>query len=272
MKIPRWMQCAALAAAGSLALYAQQPASGFHTVACIKVKPDKMSEFRQWTDATLHKYAQGRVDSGALSAFYLLRTVFPAGASAECDYLTIALYPGVPPEPMGMEDMSAALKKAGLNMTAQEYIARRDALSTLVSSSLFHNELSAGSIQKGAYMAVNYMKTSDYDKWMAFEKKFGKPLAEQEISSGLMIGWSANGAWLPYGSDLPYQGVTADVYPNWEAVFKEDPTFMDTFNKAHPDLVTSPEEMEKIRTQAVVRLFKVEDMIAATKDSISSVK
>ena len=265
MNLPRWMQSAALLAAGSLALSAQQAPSGFHTVACIKVKPDKSGEYRKWTSEVLHKFAQGRVDSGALSTFYLLRTVFPAGASAECDYLTVAIYPGAPPEPLGMEDASVALKKAGLNMSAEEYMASRDALSTLVSSSLFKTEAFAGAARKGAYMMVNYMKASNYDKWLDFEKKFGKALAEQAIGDGLMSGWSANGLWLPYGSDLPYQGVTVDVYPNWDAVFKEDPNFMDRFKKAHPDLVTSPEEMEKIRTQAVIRLFKVEDMISTAK-------
>jgi hypothetical protein len=265
MNIPRWIPCAALAAACSLALSAQPAPSGFHTVACIKVKPGKIAEFRAWTTEEFHKFAQARVDSGELSTSYLLRAVFPAGASAECDYLTVAMYPAAPPEPVGMEKMSATLKKAGLNMSAQEYIDRRDALSTLVSSTLFQNQAYAGSAKKGAYMVVNYMKTSNYDKWVDFEKKVGKPMAEQSISDGFTCGWSVNALWFPWGSDLPYQGVTVDVFPDWNALFKSDPKFEENFNKAHPDLVTSPEEMEKIRTQAIVRLFRVEDMISAAK-------
>lgn len=265
MKIPRFALCVALVAACIVPLSAQEAPSGFHTVNCLKVKPDKMAEFRQWTTEALHKYAQGRVDSGAVSTFYLLRAVYESGASAECDYLTIAAYPGVPPEPLGMEEMSAALKKAGLNMSAQEYIDRRNAVATLVSTSLGKTEVYAGAAKKGAYMVVNYMKTSNYDKWVEFEKKFGRAFAEQAIGNGLMSGWSVNGMWFPFGNDLSYQGVTVDVYPNWETLYKDDPQFIEKFNKAHPDLVTKPEDMEKIRTQAVVRLFKVEDMISAAK-------
>jgi len=65
MKIPHWIPCAALAVACSLALSAQQTPRGFHTVACIKVKLGKTSEYRKWTTEELHQYAQGRVDSGA---------------------------------------------------------------------------------------------------------------------------------------------------------------------------------------------------------------
>lgn len=265
MSTARLLASAVVAAALSLTLCAQQAPSGYHTVACLKVKPGKTSEFRPWTTEVLHKYAQGRVDSGALSTYYLLRAVYFGGSSPECDYVTIAVYPGVPPEPFGMEDMSAALKKAGLNMTAQEYIDRRDALVTLVSSNLFRNEVSAGSVPKGAYMVVNYMKTPDYEKWVNFEKRVGKAMAEQSISDGATAGWSVNGLWFPFGKDLPYQGVTVDVFPNWDAVFKEDPKFEENFKKAHPDMATSDEEMEKIRTQAVVQLYKVEDMISGTR-------
>jgi hypothetical protein len=265
MSTQRLLVCAIVAVALSLTLSAQQAPSGYHTVACLKVKSGKTCEFRQWTTEVLHKYAQGRVDSGALSTFYLLRAVYPGGSSPECDYVTVALYPGAPPEQMGPEDMSAALKKAGLNMTAQEYADRRDALTTLVSSSLFHNEASAGTVTKGAYMVVNYMKTSNYDKWMDFEKRVGKAMAEQSMSDGVTSGWSANGLWFPYGRDLPYQGVTVDVFPNWDAVFKDDPKFEENFKKAHPDMATSDEEMNKIRTQSVIPLYKVEDMIIPAK-------
>jgi len=175
------------------------------------------------------------------------------------------MYPASPPEPLGIEEMSAALKKAGLNLSAQEYMDRRDALSTTVSSSLFQNQAYAGAAKKGAYMVVNYMKTSTYEKWVEFEKKVGKAMAEQAISDGATVGWSVNALWFPWGSDLPYQGVTVDVYPSWDALYKENPKVMENFKKAHPDLVTTQEEMEKIPTQAMVRLFKVEDMITSAK-------
>ena len=58
-------------------------------------------------------------------------------------------------------------------------------------------------------------------------------------------------------------GVVVNVFPSWEVLFKEDPAAAEKFKKLHPDLILNPEETEKIRTQAVVRLVKVEDMIGS---------
>jgi hypothetical protein len=269
MKSLRSIAGAVLIAALSAALPAQQGPIGFHTVNCLKVKPDKMSEYRKWAAEEFHKYAQGRVDSGAVSTYYRLRAVMPAGSSAECDYVTVWVYPGVPPAPLGTEELGAALKKAGLNMSAQEFMDRRDAMSTLVSNSMFQNQFAVGQAKKGDYMEVSYMKATSVDAWLAFEKNVWKPLAEQLVKDGMQSGWSVNLQMMPFGTDVPYQGVAVDVYSSWEAVFKAqvDPAFNDRFKKVHPDM--DPDKtfanMEKVRSQSWTRLFVVEDMISAAK-------
>ena len=104
--IRRLILSVVLAAAFCAPLIAQSPqvgTTGLHIVACIKVNPGKASEFRAWAASDLHKFAQSRVDSGALSTWFLLRSVQPQGKSAECDYLTISTYPGTPPEPLSLE-------------------------------------------------------------------------------------------------------------------------------------------------------------------------
>ena len=152
----------------------QQGQVGYHTVVCIKVKPEKTSEFRTWAASDLHKYAQSRVDTGVLSTWFLLRSVQPQGASADCDYLTISIYPGAPPEPLSPEALGEALKKAGLTMSAQQFMDRRDSLTTLVSNNLFQNRASVGgSLKKGNYLVVNYMKAANVDDWIALRKRSG---------------------------------------------------------------------------------------------------
>jgi len=86
MNIPRSLLSVALAAAFSATLLAQQPPSGYHSVACIKVKPENAREFRKWAAEDAHKFAQARVDSGAVSTWFLLRTVIPQGTSAAVSY------------------------------------------------------------------------------------------------------------------------------------------------------------------------------------------
>ena len=135
----------------SFPLLSQQapPTTGYHYVQCIKTKPDKGVEFRKWAEGDLHKYVQGLVDSGRLSSWALVRAVTPAGSTSPCDYFVVSFYPGLPPEPLGMADLGPALKKAGLSMTAEEYIAHRDSVSTLVTSGLWQNYVTVGSMQKG---------------------------------------------------------------------------------------------------------------------------
>jgi hypothetical protein len=269
MKIPRMFACAAVAAALSAALPSQQAPSGFHTVNCVKIKSDKISEYRKWGAEEFHKFAQGRVDSGAVSTYYRLRAVMPAGSSAECDYVTVWMYPAAPPAPLGTDELGAALKKAGLNMSAQEFMDRRDSMSTLVSNSMFQNQFAVGQAKTGDYMEVSYMKAANVDAWVAFEKNVWKPLAEQMIKDGMQSGWSVNVQMMPLGTDVPYQGVTVDVYSSWDAVFKAvvDPAFLDRFKKVHPDM--DPDKtfagMEKVRSQSWTRLFVIEDMISAAK-------
>jgi hypothetical protein len=87
----------------TLAQFEQEGEVGYHSIACIKVKPEKASEFRAWAASDFHKYAQSMVDTGVLSGWFLARSVQPQGTSAECDYLAFSMYPTTPPEPLNPE-------------------------------------------------------------------------------------------------------------------------------------------------------------------------
>ena len=244
------------------------PTTGFHTVQCIKTKPDKSVDFRKWAEGDLHKYAQGLVDSGRLSAWSLVRAVIPAGSASPCDYYVISFYPGLPPQPISFAELGPVLKKAGLSMTPEELIAHRDSVSTLVSTGLWQNYLNAGSMQKGDYLVVNEAKAVDIDEWIAYEKKAWQPVAEQLVKEGMTRGWSVNVMLLPQpGTENRLNGATVDVYPSWDAVIKLmiDPEFMNRWRKIHPDMEigTTFEHYDKLRKNLTGNLFKIDDMISA---------
>jgi hypothetical protein len=179
------------------------------------------------------------------------------------------MYPGIPPQPLGLEELDAALKKAGMSMSAQQYVDRRNSLTTLVSNNMYQNQSYVGAFKKGDYFVVNYMKVSgeNMDDYLAWEKKVWKPLAEAMAKDGVRTGWSLNTRVLPSGSEQPYQAVTVDVFPTWESIYKDDPQFVDRWHKVHPDmeLGTTFERYEKLRTLAVSQLYVVQDLIQATK-------
>ena len=268
MKVPRLFLCVALAAAFSAMLPAQQAPTGYHRVACIKVKPENNTEFRKWAAADVHKLEQSRVDGGAVSQWILLRTVIPAGASAECDYVIVTMYPGIPPQPMGLEELDAALKKAGIATTAQQYVDRRTSLSTLISNNMFRNRAFVGSFKKGDYFVVNYMKASNLGDYVAWEKKAWQPMAEVLDKENLRSGWSLNTLVFPGGTDVKFNAVTVDIYPTWDSIFNTgSQNFFELWRKAHPDMEfgTTFEQYDKLRHQGDIDIFVVQDLIMSTK-------
>jgi len=269
MKVFRLIACIALVATFSIPLFAQQAPSGYHSVACLKVKPENNTDFRKWIAGDARKLAQSRVDGGAFGQWLVLRSAIPTGTSAECDYLVISMYPGIPPAPLGMEDLDAALKKVGITATAQQYVDRRTALTTLISNNMFQNQASVGSFKKGDYFVVNYMKVANdnFEEYVAWEKKVWKPLAEAMAKDGIRTGWSLNTRVLPSGSDQPFQAVTVDVFPNWESIYKDDAQFVERWHKVHPDLElgTTFEKYEKLRSLSMSQLYVVQDLIQAGK-------
>lgn len=142
----------ALAATYTLTMAAQPAPVGYHSLACIKVKPGKRAEYQKWALDSVHKLQQSNADSGQIAAWYLVSTVMPQGNSAMCDYYSISIFPALPPAPRGIEGLEVALKKASIGMSAQEYIDKRSSLTDLVSAEMWQNQIAVGTLKKGDYL------------------------------------------------------------------------------------------------------------------------
>ena len=267
MKVFRLILCAVLAAASALTLCAQQPPTGFHRVACVKIKAGMGHEFTQWAAGDLHKYIQSRANTGAVSVWYLLSSVIPQGESAQCDYLMVSIYSGVPTPPMERDDLVAALKQAGISATAQEFVDKRNSMVTLISNDMFRTVTAVGSPKKGDYFIVNYMKVSSMDDYLAYEKRVWAPFAEGLAKDGSRTGWSLNERVFPSGANTPFQAVTVDIVPSWKEIFQPSGDFVATFKKIHPDMEvgTTFEQYEKLRTIIATQIFHLDDSISAAK-------
>lgn len=255
---------AALLAAISANLSAQpSQGRGYHSVACFKVSPENTSNFRGFVRDQWRKVAQARVDSGEVTAWYLLRAVLPQGSSAACDFITVVMFPGAP-HLAGSEEINAAIQKSGMSINSQEYVNARNAVSTLVSVAVFHNEADDGSPKVGDYFKVNYTKVpGDIGEWVAYEKKNWLPVALALNKNGATSAWSLNVQVLPNGADLPYQAVTIDVFPSMDAVFNEDNSIPLTFKALYPktDMRSFMAGFEKISTIKSAQLFELDDVV-----------
>ena len=241
-------------------LPAQDQPSGYHTVACIKIQPGKAAEFRQFRNDFSKKLTQAYVDSGDIAAAYLLRTVIPSGTEARCDYVIVSIYKGAPTAPTGMAGLTKALQKAGLSISADDLLAKRGSLAQLVSNELWRNTMQVGNFEKGDYLYVNFMKVHNLTDWMNLERTMWKPMAETWVKDGSMRAWSVNVRVLPSGTDLPYQGISIDVFPSWDAAMKAPPV-ADTFKKVHPgkNLDATFASLTKARDLARRELMVVEE-------------
>ncbi|HYI98032.1 MAG TPA: hypothetical protein VEX68_31125 [Bryobacteraceae bacterium] len=244
--------------------FAQDQPGGLHTVACIKLQPGKQLEFREFAAHDIQKVMRAGADTGDFSAWYLLRSVFPVGAGARCDYLSVVVHKGTPPDPLVPERLEAAIRKSGIAMTTAEYLAKRSSLTTLVSSEMWRTAIQIAAPEKGDFLYVNSMKVHNMNEWMDMERRVWKPMAEAWVKDGTMRSWMVNRPVLPSGTDLKYQAITVDVYSSWDTALKSR-SVSDTFKKIHPtrNQETTFEAINKSRDLALRELLYVQDKVVA---------
>jgi hypothetical protein len=261
MKIHRLLIVAALLAVISIPMTAQQEPSGFHRVACLKVKLQDTNAFLNFATGEVGRMAQYWVKSGKSTGWLLLRSVVPMGQSAKCDYLSVTVYPGVPTELFAADQVAEALKQTGSKLSVDEFFSRRDSGATLVSSDLFQTRAMVGGIKKGDYVEVLYQKVPNQQAWLANDVKVWQPVAEAMLKDGSRTGWYAVLRVLPSGSSMEYNAINVDVFPSLEAVFKGDPQFVDRWKKVHPDmdLMETMRGFDKFRTTANEELYTAID-------------
>jgi hypothetical protein len=231
-------------------------------VQCVKIADGKYADF----DAILpenRKLAKVRVDSGRSMLSLVARAVYPAGRSATCDYHFVEAYEGFPPEP-SPEQMQADFKKSGIPMSQADYRAKLLGSSYLVSQELWRYRDGVGTLSKGSYVRINYNKVkpgmgAEYLKW---EETGWKQLAEVAVKDIPGTSWGLYTLAMPGGSGQPYDSMTVDGFPSWEAMGKGIP-IQDLWKKAHPD-VDFTQRMQKMTTlidRPRIEVFVVLDII-----------
>lgn len=259
---------AALAAALSATLVAQQAPTGYHSISCVRVKPGQTAAFHTLLNGDYHKVEQARVDSGAVSGFIALRTVIPAGTDAGCDYVLVAFYPGFPPAPLGDDKMTAVLQKAGVTSTLPEWRDRLSAVADLVSNNYTQYQVLVGGSKKGDYLVFNSMKAADVNECVAAQKRLWQPFAEQGVKDGAQDGWAVNIQVMPRGDKDPSLVSSVDIFPTWNSMFTYfGPDFTARWKKVHPEMTPDEafSEMDKACTIEHTVLYKVEDQINSSK-------
>lgn len=252
-----------LTLAGALAVSSSGFAQSFQSVLCYKAKPGKQSGYRGFFSSTTKKMAQAMLDGGEVAAFTLLQAVSPQGAEAKCDFIISVLHAGAAPTNLNPETLGKAISKAGLKMTYDEYMAKRDTFVDLVSSETWMLQSRAGAPAVGHYGVINWMKVMDARAQRASAIDIWKPMQEEIIKQGARSGWVYATPMFPGGADAKYGAMTADIYPSFDAVFK--PISMGPiFAKVHPGKNAAEVNAASAKARTIVRteLFQIVERIA----------
>jgi len=246
-------------------LTAQTSAPVFQTMTCVKAQPGKFTDYRDFVTSTGPKLARVAIDAGSYTTWTLLQSLRPSGEEARCDFVISTLSEGAPPEPRnaGGQGLEQALAKAGVKMSAADYLGKRDATSRLVSQEIWSMRIRVGTPQKGNYVFLNYMKVKDGPGYSKFESEVWRPMAEGWVKEGSQSAWVVASRVVPSGTDLAYAAYSADIYPNWTAVFKPRNT-QAMFGKVHggKDYQETMGKLGALRDLARRELYVVVDRTA----------
>src|ERR1039457_6727899 len=140
----------------SLASSQTQAQPFFARDTCVKVKEGKAQEYAAYLQEVTVKLAKVRVDAGVIASYTIAQAVSPVGRAARCDYHIVAVYNSFPPEAPSPEQTAADMKKAGISISREAMIAKRDEISALVGVDTWVYRARVGMPQKGAYARINY--------------------------------------------------------------------------------------------------------------------
>jgi len=202
---------------------------------CVKVKNGHSEEYAALLrDVT--KLAKVRVEAGTITSYMVAQAVAPAGRAARCDYHLVTGYQGFPPEAPSAEQTVADMKKAGIAMSREAMFAKRDELSTLVGVDIWRYLARVGTPKKGGYARINYDKVHPGmgPEWATLETTGWKQLAEAAAPE-YGTAWRVASLIMPGGANLPYNAMTVDIFPSWEALGKGIPARA-LWNKVHSNV------------------------------------
>ena len=247
----------------SLASSQTQAQPFFARDTCVKVKEGKAQEYTAYLQEVTVKLAKVRVDAGVIASYTIAQAVAPVGRAARCDYHIVAGYNGFPPEAPSPEQTAADMKKAGISMSREAMVAKRDDLSYLVGVDTWMFRERVGTPQKGGYARMNYDKIHPGmgAEWATLESTGWKQLAEA-ASKEYGTAWRLASLAMPGGASLPYNAMTIDIFPSWAALGKGIPTRA-LWNKVHPetDISARLNRLSEIRDRPRVDTVKLVEVI-----------
>jgi hypothetical protein len=238
----------------STATFAQVDTTYHNVYIYIKVAPDKTDDYLKLIKAN-KKIIAGKIKAGKMDSWSTMKVLSPSGASCEYNYISRLSYKGNVQlagyfeEDFWSGDWKSLLTPAEIALVNKRYdirtIVKTEVWSTIESA--MSSDMSDANISVCNYFAHPEGKTqADHVK---MEKDIWMPVHAARVKDGKMKAWLLMGLEFPFGSSMPYQEITVDVYKDMKQMFA--PFFEDYMAKAHPgksipDLIKATNEATKL--------------------------
>jgi hypothetical protein len=221
------------------ASFAQNPAPPmrYHVYEYMKVAPGMRDDYlkleKAWKKIHLAKKQAGQLDDWSFA-----EQIMPAGASHEYDFVCRNSFVGADQFAKAFsDDYMPSNWQSLLTPDEVKVVERTEQLRTMVKREVWTDveRSMAPDMNKATIFVFNYFKQpagKTRDDHTKVEKDFWLPMHAARIKDGGMKGWVLLGLDMPFGSSLPYDMATIDVYSDMKQYLT--PWFEAYFTKIHP--------------------------------------
>jgi len=210
------------------------------------------------TEAFWEKIQEQRVKNGDILGWDLW-SLQPGGENQGYQYLTVSLYNDPVKMMSNAGNFEAALKAAYPGISEDELNKKfnNTAKSRDLAARVYLEQIAATKdnfeMPLGTVAGINLMKVADadYEKYEKFETEIFQPMHQKEVDAGIRGNWGLMRYMLPVGSDVYASHITADMYKDYNQLFKAG---------GAPGPALSEDQMQKIQEGIASRDLKFKYM------------
>jgi hypothetical protein len=242
----------------------------------VKVKPGMIGNFIRLQKDVWKKVEQEKLKQGKITGWELYEVLYPAGSSAEYNYVMYHRVSGWNAIESFSEGNDDLFKKL-LSKEQQAMMERSSEVEDMVKKEIWFVEdkiARAAYIPPSKYHTANFMNVVDgkWDDYMEMEKTLVKPIHEEQARTGGRAGWTLLALREPDGSARPYQAATFDFFDRWADIGASD--LADFYSQIHPG--KSPEYITRqiTGTRSLIRheIRKLVDFVQLEYEKSQRVK
>jgi hypothetical protein len=175
----------------------------------MKVEPGKGQQYIKMEQDLWKAVHKAQIENKNIESWAVYSVRYPSGTNREYDFTTATLFSnfGALENPYkGIE-----IEKIHPHMTSQEFGQRTSSARKLIRSDVFYTMERAGTPSSWKYLEMQYMKAEPGKggEYVRGVRELWKPIHEERVKKGLILGWGIAGLRYPAGANREYDFVTA---------------------------------------------------------------